>query len=146
MLLLKGVLSISYSENIRNLHSISLKFYKVEWEKYRFRFVLSLREKWRYSEFFWSVFSRFRTEYRVLLCEIRTRRTPKLDTYYAVNIVTLNTRVLWVYVFGDHVAILQVGQNRKSTVLKPVKLVLWFAMKHGSWCHVFMLFSSPDLG
>ena len=30
--------------------------------------------------------------------------------------------------------------------LKPVKLVLWFGIKCGSWCHVhmFMLFLSPD--
>ena len=40
--------------------------------------------------------------------------------------------------FGDHHAILCMEQSRKS-----VKLDLWFKLKFGSWCHVFMLFSSP---
>ena len=34
-----------------------------------FRFLLSLRKKCPYSEFFWSVFSRIRTEYGDLLCK-----------------------------------------------------------------------------
>ena len=41
----------------------------------------SLREKWPYSELFWSVFFRIRTEYG----EIRTRITPNTDTFYTVS-------------------------------------------------------------
>ena len=40
--------------------------------------------------------------------------------------------------FGDHHAILCMEQSRKS-----VKLDLWLKLKFGSWCHVFILFSSP---
>ena len=40
----------------------------------------SLSEKYPYSEFFWSVFSRIRTEYG----EIWTRKTANTDTFYAV--------------------------------------------------------------
>ena len=58
---------------------------------------LSLREKWPYSEFFQSVFSRIRTEYTVFTypvniriqskCgKIRTRSTNK-STFYAVYIM-----------------------------------------------------------
>ena len=51
----------------------------------------SLREKCPYSEFFRSVFSRIRTEYGDKLriqskCgKIQTRKTPNMDTFYAVN-------------------------------------------------------------
>ena len=41
----------------------------------------SLREKCPYLELFWSVFSRIRTE-----CgKIPTRKTPDMDTFYAVT-------------------------------------------------------------
>ena len=52
-----------------------------------------MREKCPYSEFFWSVFSRIRTEYGEILrtlsiqseCgKIRTRKTPNTDTFLAV--------------------------------------------------------------
>ena len=52
----------------------------------------SLREKCPYSKFFWSVFSRIWTEYGVSLriqskCgKIKTRKTPKADTFHALNI------------------------------------------------------------
>ena len=53
---------------------------------------LSLREKCPYSELFWSVFSRIRTEYEGLVfsriqskCgKIWTRKTPNTDTFHAV--------------------------------------------------------------
>ena len=54
----------------------------------------SLREKCPYSEFFWSVFSRIRTEYGQMLvsfrihseCEkIRIRKTPNTDTFHTVG-------------------------------------------------------------
>ena len=44
---------------------------------------LALREKYPYSELFWSVFSRIRTEYG----KIRTRITPNTDTFYAVLVL-----------------------------------------------------------
>ena len=49
-----------------------------------------LREKYPYSELFWSVFSRIRTEYGVSLRipsefrKIRTRITPNTDIFLAV--------------------------------------------------------------
>ena len=54
---------------------------------------ISLREKCPYSELFWPVFSRIRTEYREILVslriqsecgKIRTRIIPSTDTFYAV--------------------------------------------------------------
>ena len=52
--------------------------------------MLPLREEGPYSEFFWSVFSRIRTEYGGILriqseCgKIRTRKTPNTDTFHVV--------------------------------------------------------------
>ena len=43
-----------------------------------------LSEKCSYSEFFWSVFSRIRTEYQSKCRKIRTRITPNTDIFYAV--------------------------------------------------------------
>ena len=40
--------------------------------------------------------------------------------------------------FGVHHAILCMEQSRIFVKLDP-----WFKLKHGSQCHVFMLFSSP---
>ena len=57
------------------------------------RIHLVLREKCPYWEFFWSVFSRVRTEYGdiqsispylVQMRENRTRKTPNTDTFRAV--------------------------------------------------------------
>ena len=54
----------------------------------------------RNSEFFWSVFSRIRTDteiYGVNLCiqskfgKIRTRKTANTDTFHAVDITTVTT-------------------------------------------------------
>ena len=53
---------------------------------------ITLHEKYPYSEFFWPVFSRIWTEYGKILhiapqseCgKIRTRKTPKTDTFHAV--------------------------------------------------------------
>ena len=65
----------------------------------------SLRKKCPYSEFFWSVFPRIWTKYGDLLrftkygdvnlriqfkCgKIRTRKTPNMDTFYAMLILNL---------------------------------------------------------
>ena len=48
---------------------------------------ISLREKYPFSELFWSVFSRIRTEYWILRIQskcgkVRTRITLKTDTFY----------------------------------------------------------------
>ena len=44
----------------------------------------SLHKKCPYSELFWSVFSRIRTEYE---CgKLRTKKTPNLDTFHTVNL------------------------------------------------------------
>ena len=43
-----------------------------------------LSEKCSYSEFFWSVFSRIRTEYHSKCRKRRTRITPNTDIFYAV--------------------------------------------------------------
>ena len=52
----------------------------------------TLREKCPYSQFFYSVFSRIRTEYEIYSAnlriqseywKIRTRKTPNTDTFYA---------------------------------------------------------------
>ena len=66
----------------------------------------TLREKCPYSEFFWSVFSRIRTEYGVSLriqseCgKIRTRKTPNTDTFHVVQMtgfyMKCNTGLNWV--------------------------------------------------
>ena len=54
-------------------------------------FILTLRKKYLYSEFFWSVFSRIRTEYAEISLRIqyecrktRTRKSPNMDTFHAV--------------------------------------------------------------
>ena len=45
----------------------------------------SLREKWPYSELFWSAFSHIRTGYR----KMRTRITPNTDTFYAMTLLSI---------------------------------------------------------
>ena len=58
-----------------------------------FYYLLSplLREKYPYSEFFWSLFSRIRTEYGEILriqskyWKIQTRKTPNTNTFLAVS-------------------------------------------------------------
>ena len=59
-------------------------------------------------------------------------------TTLLVERFSLNIRL-----FEDRHAIFYVGQSRKPSALKPVKLDLWFKLKYGSWFYVFMLFSSP---
>ena len=55
----------------------------------------TLREKWAYSEFFWSLFSLIWTKYGVSLCiqsecgKIRTRKIPNIDTFHAVQNPTM---------------------------------------------------------
>ena len=50
-----------------------------------------LREKYPYSEFFWSLFSRIQTEYEEILRiqskygKIQTRKSPNTDTFLAVS-------------------------------------------------------------
>ena len=53
----------------------------------------TLRKKCPYSEFFWSIFSRIRTEYREILGislysvqmrENTDQKTPNTDTFYAI--------------------------------------------------------------
>ena len=51
-------------------------------DKWNYRCV----KKSPYSEFFWSLFSRIRIEYG----KIRTRKTPKTDTFYAVYVKLKN--------------------------------------------------------
>ena len=46
-----------------------------------------LREKCPNTEFFWSVFSCIRTEYR----NIRTRKPPSLGTFHAVQVIVKGT-------------------------------------------------------
>ena len=60
-------------------------------------FQLRLRKKFPYSELFWYVFSRSRTDnYSVSLrfnseCRgIRTKRTPNTDTFHAVSVLPEN--------------------------------------------------------
>ena len=50
----------------------------------------ALPEKCPYSEFFWSAFSRIRTGYWVIRGKIWNRKTPNMDTFYAV-LVTLDS-------------------------------------------------------
>ena len=62
----------------------------------------SLREKCPYSELFWSVFSRIRTEYGEILsllipseCEkTRTKKTPNTDTFHAMNYGSENYKII----------------------------------------------------
>ena len=59
----------------------------------------SLREKCPHSEFFWSIFSRIRTEYGKILAvsfriqsesgNIRTRKTSNTDTFHAVPFIRI---------------------------------------------------------
>ena len=59
-----------------------------------------LHKKCPYSEFFWSVFFRLRTEYGEIRniqskCgKIRTRKTTNTDTFYAVNLFHFIVQVL----------------------------------------------------
>ena len=71
-----------------------------------FIFRFALREKCLYSELFWSVFSRIRTEYgEILVClriqsecgKIRTRITPNTDTFYEV-VLTLKLRIIIIII------------------------------------------------
>ena len=62
----------------------------IQWNWTR-RLTQTLREKYPYSELFWSVFSCIRTEYGEIRMQskcrkIRTRITPNTDTFHAVRI------------------------------------------------------------
>ena len=50
---------------------------------------LTLRAKCPYLKFFWSAFSRIRTEYKGKLFVFRTRITPNMDTFCAVQLIKL---------------------------------------------------------
>ena len=53
----------------------------------------------------------------------------------------------YIRLYRDHGTIsrhMSVGLSHMSAVLKPVKLVSGFWIKCGFWCHVFMLFLSPE--
>ena len=52
-----------------------------------------LREKCPYSEFFWSLFSRIRTEYREIF-HISDQKTPNMDSFHAVRNFRMNFRML----------------------------------------------------
>ena len=65
-------------------------FEKEHWEKI-------LRKKCPYSGFFWSIFSRIRTEYGEIRSSARMRentdqKTPHTDTFYAVKWVKLKIK------------------------------------------------------
>ena len=53
----------------------------------------------------------------------RTRNARNSSGFETKNIKSVHNAIR---LFGDHDAILQVGQSRKSAVSKAVKLVLWF--------------------
>ena len=66
-----------------------------------------LREKCSYSEFFWSAFSRIRTEYCVCLrfqfeCgKIRTRKSSNTDTFQAVTVCLTSALRFYTYQVKD---------------------------------------------
>ena len=70
-----------------------------------------LREKCPYSEFFWFVFSRIRTEYAEALrvspylvqCEkIRTRTTPNTSTFHAVEVNVIQVQFHYYSIINLH--------------------------------------------
>ena len=73
--------TISTSKN-KELHCYNYDYFEVDKH--------TLRKKCLYSELFWSVFSRIRTEYEVSLriqskcLKLRTRVIPNTDTFYAM--------------------------------------------------------------
>ena len=65
---------------------------------------MSLREKYPYSEFLWSVFPR-----------IRTRRVLKTSTFHVVSIVPI---ALNHYIFLDHIRRIVHRNNIYATVIQ----------------------------
>ena len=80
-----------YSKVVNKTWSVSLKNGRVEKKQLApFAVSFSLREKFPNTKFFWSVFLCIQTE----CWKIRTKKTPYLDTFHAVNFsVCLN--ILW---------------------------------------------------
>ena len=71
------------------VHKITGNILNVEGNIY-YQQNISLREKYPFSELFWSVFSRFRTKYWILCIQpecgnVRTRITLKTDTFYELS-------------------------------------------------------------
>ena len=87
-----GVYDIAFKNNGRNdiFKWSLLQFMQIRNNPF-FELCISLREKCPYSDFFWSVFSRIRTEYGEYILrnqskcgKIRTRKTPNTDTFHAI--------------------------------------------------------------
>ena len=81
-------------------------------------FVSVENEKYPYLEFFWSVFSRIRTEYGDLLCkseysvqgrENTDQKTPNAGTFHVVITVTKSPAFVWK---GGMVSIFVTGRSR----------------------------------
>ena len=52
-----------------------------------------------YSEFFWFVFSRIQSEYG----KIQTRKTPNMDTFYAVSCITILTSLHFLTTLAKYI-------------------------------------------
>ena len=74
---------------------------------------LALLENYPYSEFFWSAFSRIWTEYQETeylsvfqskYGKTRTRKTPNMDTFYAVSISDYNLYINYFSLYGKNVS------------------------------------------
>ena len=78
-----------FKKNLVIVSNLNISFSDLFW-KY---LTLSLRKKCRYSQLFWSAFSRIQTEYGEILflpieskCrKMRTRITPNMDTFHALS-------------------------------------------------------------
>ena len=78
---------------------------------------MSLREKYPYSEFLWSVFPR-----------IRTRRVLKTSTFHVVSIVPI---ALNHYIFLDHIRRIVHRNNIYATVIQNLSKMGNEASKYG---------------
>ena len=72
-----------------------------------------LREKWSYSELFWSAFFHIWTEYG----KMRTRITSNTDTFCAVVYVTIFTKIVPLQMF-DRILTLNLICKRPRYLLK----------------------------
>ena len=69
----------------RKVREIEYSSFRESTVQYSYTQDSTLRKKCPYSEFFWSVFSRIRTECR----KIRTRKTPNTDSFYAEQVIEI---------------------------------------------------------
>ena len=123
----------------------------------------TLHKKCPYSEIFWSVFSRIRTEYGVIRIpseggKIRTRITPNPDTYYTLESLIMISfflqfdpcYLLVVRILNVCKTLINLSENYGTLIpivgKEGISFTVWKWSKYGVFCGPYSPVSSPNTG